>query len=104
MRRITAAEVHKAYKKTGRKPVRGYWTNGNSCCPQWALATSRGTSDPSGWADRVYGAEYAEGFRQGFDGTLAVPNRKGRHYLGFLDGRRIARALGYTTKPFKVAS
>ena len=103
--RIKTKEVRAAYKTIGFKPTRGQWFDGDDkCCPQVAITKAGGGRRTDTYVDRKYGARYAEGFRHGYDGAPRSRTGNERYQLGFLDGRRVARALGYTVKPLKKAS
>lgn len=107
MKRITTGEVKKAYKAIGAKPVRGTFGSQQRCCPQLAMGFVQHGNNRSkaiNWAGRVYGEAYAKGFRNGYDNRQPDGKTNKRYYLGYLDGRRVARALGYTVRPLKKAA
>lgn len=100
MRRITAAEVSRAFAKTGLNPVVGEWgDDGVHACALTALVCARG-----GWWPKVLryvpaglvaafmcwrlGLEvrYAQGFVHAWDGHPCHRPSDSRYRLGHLDG------------------
>lgn len=99
--RITPEEVVCANFALGLRPTQGYG-DGETCgCPQTILALARGITGPylgskvEQWADKQYGADYAEQFRTSFDyprdPIVAPPGT--RAYIGVQDGRACRAAL-----------
>lgn len=104
MKRITPQEVLDAYKRTGKKPVRGSMDDGRGgCCAVGVLAIEQGWEWSSVQsADQILGIStiYNNGLTYGFDywgvGYGLLPSIASRHQDwkdGFEDGKAIAAAV-----------
>lgn len=123
-RRITVEQVKRAYEIVGLRPMcRDYFNYIlGCCCPQTALYLVHHRDDLTKvhigglvnvWAERNYGREYAESFRQAFDRLVdadslvdALCNSFGERNVerirqGVEDGNACQRELGLTQSPEK---
>jgi hypothetical protein len=106
-RRITVDDARAAYLATGLVPTSQVFIEDGCGCPEYALflqAHGRKCEKvydeslegdcAAMWADEQYGEQYAQGFRDGFDGNqLSGDSVPERIRVGHADGVAVAVAL-----------
>lgn len=98
MKRITVADVKRAYAKTGLTPVCGRFGDGEfSGCPLTATIKAAGKDAPRSRATRATEmSDYALGFVQGVDGhgVYRINKKNTQPYsVGYRDGLAVREAI-----------